>query len=147
VALHLAAIVFWHVPRFYDAALRYPSLHVAEHLSFLGSALLFWWLVCDRRARRRLGAPLAVAALFVVAMQGTVLGALLTVAQRPWYVSHLATTLPWGLTPLEDQQLAGLLMWVPAGLAYLVAAAALTASALAARAGAARPASVLPRAG
>jgi len=131
VGLHLTAIALWHVPRPYDAALREPALHVAEHLSFFGSALLFWWLVCDRGARRRLGAPLAVVALFVVAMQGTVLGALLTVARQPWYTSHLATTGAWGLTPLEDQQLAGLVMWVPAGLVYLVAAAVLTAGALA----------------
>jgi cytochrome c oxidase assembly factor CtaG len=51
-----------------------------------------------------------------------VLGALIAMAQRPWYLAYYDTTRPWGLTPLEDQQLAGLVMWVPAGIVYTGAA-------------------------
>jgi putative membrane protein len=57
-----------------------------------------------------------------MAVQSTILGALLTFARAPWYTSHLGSTAAWGLTPLEDQQLAGLIMWVPGGLIYLAAA-------------------------
>jgi putative membrane protein len=82
------------------------------------SSLLFWVALADPRPRRRLGFGGAVAYLFTAGLQGTALGALITVATRPWYSVHLATTAPWGLTPLEDQQLAGLLMWVPMGFVY-----------------------------
>jgi putative membrane protein len=63
-----------------------------------------------------------------------VLGALITMAQRPWYLAYYDTTRPWGLTPLEDQQLAGLVMWVPAGFVYLAALVALFAEAMVERA-------------
>jgi cytochrome c oxidase assembly factor CtaG len=53
------------------------------------------------------------------------LGALITFSPRPWYAAHLDTTAAWGLTPLADQQLAGAIMWVPAGVVYVAAALAL----------------------
>jgi putative membrane protein len=123
--LHTAAVWVWHLPGLYDRALRDPATHMAEHLSFLATALLFWWLLTDRRARRRLGAGCAILYLFTAALADTLLGATLSLSRRPWYSAHWGTTTAWGLTPLEDQQLAGLLMWVPAGLVYLVALAPL----------------------
>jgi putative membrane protein len=128
--LHAAAVLSWHLPGPYDRALRDPATHVAEHLSFLATALLFWWLLTDRRARRRLGVGGAILYLFTAAMADTLLGATLSLSRRPWYPAHWGTTTAWGLTPLEDQQLAGLLMWVPAGLVYLVALAPLIVRAL-----------------
>jgi putative membrane protein len=68
--------------------------------------------------------------LFAAALHGTILGAILALARRPLYAAHFGTTRPWGFTPLEDQQLAGLLMWVPAGLVYLVALVPLALRAL-----------------
>ncbi|MDB4888162.1 MAG: hypothetical protein JWL61_17 [Gemmatimonadetes bacterium] len=118
--LHVAMLWLWHAPRAYDAALRLPWLHIVEHSAFFLTALLFWWVALDRR-RLRVGASTFY--LFAAALQGTLLGALLTLARHPWYQSHYATTQPWGLSPLEDQQLAGLIMWIPAGLAYLIAVA------------------------
>jgi cytochrome c oxidase assembly factor CtaG len=128
--LHAAAIWVWHLPGLYDRALRDPVTHVAEHLTFLGTALLFWWLLTDRRARRRLGTGGATFYLFTAALSDTLLGAALSLSRRPWYSGHWGTTIPWGLTPLEDQQLAGLLMWVPAGLVYLAALAPLIVTVL-----------------
>jgi putative membrane protein len=125
--IHAAALWLWHVPGMYDAALRYESLHVAEHASFLGSALLFWWVLLHGRARR-LGYGAAFAAIFVVMMQSGVLGALMTFSGVPWYSSHLGGSVLWGLTPLEDQQLAGVIMWVPGNLLYLIPALALLAA-------------------
>lgn len=123
--LHVATIWAWHVPRLYDAALRTAWLHGLEHFLFFSTALLFWHSVLDRRAIRRLGVPMAVLSLFVVALQSVVLGALLSMSDRTWYLAHVASTAAWGLLPVEDQQLAGLIMWVPGGVAYSVAALAL----------------------
>lgn len=124
---HVATLWLWHVPRFYEAALRSPAIHVAEHVSFVATALLFWWVVLDHRALR---AGTTVVLLFTAALQCTLLGALLTMARHPWYTSHAAFTHAWGLTALEDQQLAGVIMWVPGGLAYLLAAIARLAPSL-----------------
>ena len=118
--LHVAALWIWHYPRLYDHALRNETVHVVEHAAFFLTALLFWWPVL-RRHGRRLRDGTAVVYLFGAALQGTLLGAALTLASRPLYTAHLGTTTAWGLTPLEDQQLAGLLMWVPAGFVYLAA--------------------------
>jgi putative membrane protein len=120
--LHSLALWLWHVPRFYDAALANPALHVLEHVSFLGSAVLFWWsLLRGGRA----GYGMAVLFVFALALQSTVLGALLTFAGGVWYTGHLATTAAWGVSPADDQQLAGLIMWIPGGAIYLASALAL----------------------
>ena len=116
-SVHVLTLWVWHAPRLYDAALADTRVHVLEHTSFLLTALLFWWSVF--RGRMSLGTSTLY--LFAAALQGTLLGALLTLAHRPWYSGHLVSTQAWGLTPLEDQQMAGLIMWVPAGLVYLLA--------------------------
>lgn len=133
VPLHLLAVACWHVPTLYDSAERSGALHVVEHALFLSTALLFWYPVIDRHTRRHFGAPVVILSLFVVALGCVVLGALLAMAPRPWYDAHLASSARWGLLPLADQQLAGVIMWVPAGLVYLAAMAAIALPALAAR--------------
>jgi len=120
-SLHVAALWLWHLPALYDAALRNESVHVAEHVSFLATALLFWYPIADARPRQRFGVGVATLYLFAAGLQCTMLGALITMARHPWYFGHYATTAAWGLTPLEDQQLAGLVMWIPAGFVYLAA--------------------------
>jgi cytochrome c oxidase assembly factor CtaG len=119
--LHAAAIWLWHAPPLFEATLRSELIHTLQHLSFLGSGLLFWWALLRGR-QGRLGGPAAVLYLFTTSLHTTVLGALLTFSSRLWYPLYGSSTAPWGLTPLEDQQLAGLIMWVPANLAYLIAA-------------------------
>ncbi len=118
--VHIVALWGWHLPSLYDRAVAEGPLHVLEHATFFLTALLFWWVPL-RPHGRRLGAGPALLYLFAAALQSTLLGALLALARHPLYVAHLGTTRGWGLTPLEDQQLAGLWMWVPAGLVYLVA--------------------------
>jgi len=123
--VHALAIWVWHAPRLYDAAVTSDVVHALQHASFLGSALLFWWaLIHGRNGRLRYGA--SVLYVFTTALHTTALGAVLSLASQPLYPAYAATA-AWGLTPLEDQQLAGLIMWVPAGIAYLVAALALMA--------------------
>jgi putative membrane protein len=119
--LHGATLWVWHAPRLYEATLSNELVHSAQHLSFLATALLFWWSLIHGR-EHRLGYGAAVLYLFTTALHSGALGALLTFADTPWYSAYTATTPRWGLTPLEDQQLAGLVMWIPATMAYLVAA-------------------------
>jgi len=123
VALHSVALWAWHVPAAYEAAVAHPAVHAAEHLSFVGTALLFWWAVLHRRGSLARVPGLAMLALFIVSMESGALGALLTLSASPWYRSHLATAPAWGLTPIDDQQIAGLVMWIPGSLAYLAAVA------------------------
>lgn len=118
--LHAAAIVIWHAPSLYGRAVTSELVHSLQHASFLGTGLLYWWSVLtEARLRTRHGG--AVLSLFSTMIYTGGLGALLTVAARPWYPVYGAAAPLWGLTPLEDQQLAGLIMWVPAGLSYLFA--------------------------
>lgn len=124
-ALHAATVWAWHLPAAYQAALADERLHALEHLSFLVTALLFWWVVLQPTGRRRLNHGMAVLYVVTAGMVGGLLGALLTFAGRPFYPAQSAAAAAWGLTPLVDQQLAGLIMWLPGGLVYLIAAAVL----------------------
>ncbi len=103
----------WQTPAPYDATFRSPGVYWAMHLSAFGAA--FWlWSTLFAVGGRRLGAALAAALL--ASLQMGLLGAILTFANRPLYAPHALTTAAWGLTPLGDQQLAGAIMWIPAGL-------------------------------
>lgn len=105
---HAAAIWIWHIPGLFEAALADPWLHLAQHASFFGTALVFWWSLLAPSHRNLAG----MASLFTTMLHTGLLGALMALARGAWYP---------GFT-LEDQQLAGLVMWVPAGLAYPLAA-------------------------
>jgi putative membrane protein len=122
--LHGIALWAWHVPAFYEAALASGRLHWLQHLSFFVTALFFWWSLLRGRARER-GYGAAVMYLFATSLHTGLLGILLALARQPLYPAQTRTALEWGLTSLEDQQLAGLVMWVPAGLVYAAAALAL----------------------
>ena len=122
-ALHVGTIWFWHAGVPYDAALDNHPLHIAEHASFVVTGLLFWRIVLG--ARGTVSNGLGILLVFTMAMQSVFLSALLTFASRPWYSGYESTTRRWSLEPLADQQLAGVIMWIPAGLIYLGAALAL----------------------
>ena len=125
---HAAALWLWHLPVLFDAALADERIHVLQHACFLGSALAYWWAVFGRGARAPDGASLA--SLFTTLLHTSALGALLTLAPTTWYAPY-GDAHPFGLTPLEDQQLGGLVMWVPGAAAYLFAALAIMARLLA----------------
>jgi cytochrome c oxidase assembly factor CtaG len=116
-ALNILTLWIWHIPRLYQTALENEALHLLEHFCFVTTSLLFWWTV----TRPSRGNP-GILALFTMALQGGLLGALITFAPSPWYPIYALTTQQWGLLPLEDQQLAGAIMWIPAGIIYTVAA-------------------------
>jgi putative membrane protein len=120
--LQLAVMWLWHAPPLFDRALGHEGWHIAQHLSFLVSALLFWWAMAHGRAGER-GYGLAALCLFATSLGGGALGALMALSTSPWYAGYAAMGMsPIGLTPAEDQQLAGLLMWVPGGLVHAGAA-------------------------
>jgi putative membrane protein len=125
-ALHAVALWVWHVPALFQATLRSEWVHTAQHLSFLLSALLFWWALIHGR-RGLMGYGAGVLYMFTTMVHSGLLGALITFAGTPWYPAYNGLTASWGLTPLEDQQLGGMIMWIPAGLVYIVAGLALFA--------------------
>jgi len=120
--LQALALWLWHVPVLFELALASDGWHIAQHLSFVVTALLFWTAMLDPR-RLRAGTGVAIGCLFVTAIVGGTLGALMALSDSPWYASYIALGMtPFGLSPQQDQQLAGLLMWVPGGLVHLLAA-------------------------
>lgn len=114
----IATVVFWtwHAPGPYAAALSSDAVYALMQLSLLASAAAFWLAV--RRARP----ASAIGAILVSTVLMGLLGALITFAVRPLYPPHFASALSWGIAPLEDQQLAGIVMWAPGSFAYLAAA-------------------------
>ncbi len=114
--LHALALWIWHLPILFRAALLNPVLHIVQHACFFGSALAYWWSVVCGRARNPKAT--SIASLFTTMLHTSALGALLTFAPAPWYVTNGVHAL--GLSALEDQQLGGLIMWVPGGMAYMI---------------------------
>jgi putative membrane protein len=115
--IHGVAIWVWHVPPLFDAAVTDVGLHRLQHVSFLATGLLFWWALVRRR-----DAGVAAAHLFATMLHTSILGAIIALAPHILYRLQTARAGDWGMTPLQDQQLAGLIMWIPAGLVYAGAA-------------------------
>jgi putative membrane protein len=124
--LHATSLWLWHLPGAYQASLRSDVVHSLQHATFFSTALLFWWTILGA-SRSGLARGRAVLYLFLTALQTGALGALLTFAPSLWYPAYATTTSSWGLSPLDDQQLGGLIMWIPGSVAYLIAALALVA--------------------
>jgi cytochrome c oxidase assembly factor CtaG len=117
--IQAAALWLWHAPVLFDLALASDGWHAAQHLSFLVGALLFWTAMLSRRTAPGMAALCLVATSIV----SGALGALMAFATSPWYAGYARLGMaPFGLTPSEDQQIAGLLMWVPGGLVHAAAA-------------------------
>lgn len=114
----LAASTFWvwHAPAPYAAALSSVPVYALMQFTLLASATAFWLAV------RRAAPAAALGAILATTVQMGLLGALITFAARPLYAPHFASALPWGVAPLDDQQLAGVTMWAPGSIAYLAAA-------------------------
>ncbi len=123
VALPLFVVVLfvWHYPPLYDAAQGRTWIHDLEHFMFFGSALLFWWpVIHPSGGKRRLGYGAGILYIFPAKIAGFVLGAGLTLSSEPFYTTFLDSPSIWGLSPLGDQQLGGLIMWVVGGLLYII---------------------------
>lgn len=118
VLLHTAIFWLWHAPDAYTAALSSTPIYWLMQITLLGTATALWAAIFVAPAGR------AIAALLALTVQMGLLGALLVFSDHPLYVPHLGTTFAFGFDPLADQQLAGLIMWVPASLPYVAVALA-----------------------
>ena len=139
--LHGAALWLWHVPPLFDRALVSPAWHAAQHMAFFVTAILFWRSLAAgwENPRRNPGAAGAgVFWLFVTSLHMGFLAILLTLAPQAWYAMPAQAAAAFGLSPLEDQQLGGLVMGVPAALVYVAAALGLAARWITASGGRAR---------
>ena len=124
-SLHALALWIWHLPVLYEAAVLDDRVHLVQHACFTATAALFWWgLIRGRYGRSGYG--VAFIYIFATALHSGGLGALLTFAGRPWYELYVART-PGG-DALGDQQLGGLIMWVPAGILLMLFALAMFAA-------------------
>lgn len=124
-ALYALVLWIWHLPALYEAALANELVHDLQHLCFLLAACLYWRVLLDPVSRFRISAPLATLYLFTTSLHALLLGLFMAFAQRHWYAPYGQTTAEWGLSPLEDQQIAGMLMWMPATMMYGLVAAAI----------------------
>ena len=107
------ALWFWHMPMPYDATFQSDAVYWGMHLTLLASAA---WLAHGLLTETRTHPETTLLAGVLTTIQMSLLGAVLTFGARPLFVAHFSTTFAWGLTPLQDQQLGGLIMWVPSGL-------------------------------
>lgn len=122
--VHGLTMWLWHAPMLFGAAVEHEWVHALQHLSFFIPAILFWRaLLGEHSATHAAG---AAAAAFATFMHTGLLGGLITMAPEPLYSVYAGRTESWGLTALADQHLAGLLMWVPLGVPYVVAGLVLT---------------------
>ena len=125
IAINIVVLWSWHVPPMHDLAMRSALVHVLEPISFFLSGWLMWWTALQPVGRRTVSYGIGIAILIANAAQHTALGLFLTFSTTPWYPGHAQAAVRWGLTPLDDQHLAGVVMWIPADIIALVGAGAL----------------------
>lgn len=118
---YLAVAYVWHMPVVYEAAVRSDLLHALQHSSWLGAGAALWWIVLDARGRQATAA--GTFAVFVAMLGSSFLAGVLNFGANTWYTVHEAGAAAWGLTPREDQDLAGGLMWFPGAPAMVLAGA------------------------
>ena len=121
-----ADLWLWHAPTLYDATLANEYVHILEHLSFIVFGVLFWWpILSPVRQIPRISRGFGVLYLFMACQPMVALGALLTFAAQPLYQPYVVAPRIWGSTPLGDQQLGGLIMWLPTNIPYVIGLSAL----------------------
>jgi putative membrane protein len=125
--LHGFVLWAWHIPVMFEAALHNEGLHVVQHLLFFLTAALFWWALIHGRYGR-LGYGVAVMYIFATAMHTEALGALLTFGSHSWYPTHAMRTAAAGVNAVSDQQFAGIMMWIPFGIVFVLIALGLFAA-------------------
>ncbi len=123
------ALFGWHDPAMYNAALRYEFLHDLEHLSFFIASMLFWWHVTGAgpRIHKQFGYIGRIAFVLAAVPPNMALGVWLSFNSRVIYTYYLAVPRLWGIDALTDQQIGGIIMWIPGSMMFLLAALILTA--------------------
>ncbi len=123
--LYACILWLWHLPQLYQAALENRLLHGLQHVAFFGGAYFFWRVVLNPRLHLRVNLGTGILYLFVASLHSMALGVLMAVAPSVWYKPYISSSWKHGLSALEDQQIAGYIMWMPAGMTYVVVAGAL----------------------
>jgi len=122
--LHALAIWAWHAPALYERSLRNDAVHAVQHVSLVGTGVCLWWSILRPRKAgldaRRTAFALGIITIFATALQTGALGALFALSRHVIYPSQSTAAATWGVTPLEDQRLAGMLMWIPGGIVYVI---------------------------
>ena len=112
----------WHLPPLYNAALEHHPVHIFQHLTFIATSVLMWWpILSPTPALPRASYPMQMLYLFALGIPMSIVGALITLSGSTLYPFYAEAPRVWGLSPLADQQLGGLIMWVPGGLLFWVA--------------------------
>lgn len=115
-------IVFWHVPVFYEIAMRHHGWHIVQHLIFMTTAVVMWWPVLSPVPELpRAPYPVQLLYLFLLGIPMSIVGAFITLADTPLYPFYAQVPRVLGLSVLDDQQIGGLIMWVPGGLVFWIA--------------------------
>jgi putative membrane protein len=109
----------WHLPPLYNSAMYYHEVHILQHLMFLVSAVLMWWpMLSPMPELPRLSYPGQMLYSFVMTLPMTVISIFIVYADHVLYPAYASAPRLWGLSPLEDQRLGGLIMWIPGGLFF-----------------------------
>ncbi len=126
VPLFIGTLFFWHAPGPFSAALNNGSVHYLQHLTFFITAALFWWpIIGPAPVRSKLSYPQRLVYLLTVVTPTAVLASIITMSRSVIYDDYLGSPAHWGMTPLEDQTMAGLILWIPGNALYLAALTAI----------------------
>lgn len=129
--LYVGTLWLWHIPEAYNLALLDPIAHDLEHITFFGSALLFWWHVLGTAPRIHggpgFGLGRRLALLIPAFIQNEALATLIALSDRPIYRYYMGVPRIWGLDVMDDQRIGGAIMWIPGGMMYGLAAVLLIA--------------------
>ncbi len=116
-------VAVWHLPPMYNMAMAYHPVHIAQHLLFLVTSTIMWWpLLSPLPELPRLPYPGQMLYCFLMTIPMSLVAVYVTMADHVLYPAYSAAPRVWGLTPLADQQLGGLIMWVPGGLFFVLVA-------------------------
>lgn len=142
-AAFLDTVAIWRIPVLYDAAQGRTFTHDLEHFMFFGTALLYWWpIIHPSGGRRRLSFGLALPYLLPPFREGMLIRVMLTFASQPFYQTCAGMQMPWCFNPVTDQQLGGLIMWIPGGMFFLIPVVGLLVAILNTEERPARPVSI-----
>ncbi len=118
--LFIATLYFWHAPALFSAALTNDAVHYLQHLSFFATAVLFWWpIIGPAPVRSKLSYPQRLMYLLFVVTPTAVLASIITLSRSVIYDDYIGTPNHWNMTALEDQTMAGLILWLPGNALYL----------------------------
>ena len=129
-AIFVMSLWLWHVPKAYDTAILNPFVHDLEHISFFGSAMIFWWHVIAAAPRIHKEAfAFRIVLILLAFVQNEALAVLIAFADEPLYQVYALGNGAWGLNPMQDQMWGAAIMWIPGGMMYGLAAIFLIARA------------------